>query len=119
MLSVYSDNLLIFIGRYLFIESSAPRLAHETAIIRSETIPSSGDGKCVQFWYHMYGDHIGSLEVNMRVGFGLSETIVWKLSGNQGNKWIQAQAPLLSRGQNLEVQINFYPFLYVWYILSC
>ncbi|XP_057298293.1 MAM and LDL-receptor class A domain-containing protein 2-like isoform X2 [Hydractinia symbiolongicarpus] len=93
-------------GRYLFIESSAPRLAHETAIIRSETIPSSGDGKCVQFWYHMYGDHIGSLEVNMRVGFGLSETIVWKLSGNQGNKWIQAQAPLLSRGQNLEIRFE-------------
>ena len=39
----------------------------------------------------------------MRVGYDLSETIAWKLSGNQGNKWLQGQAPLMSSGQNIEV----------------
>ena len=93
----------MFLGQYLFIESSYPRLIHETAIVRSETIAVSGRGKCVHFWFHMYGNDIGSLEINMRVGFAISETIVWKLTGAQGNKWIQGQAPLISRGQNIEV----------------
>ena len=65
-----------------------------------------GTGKCVQFWYHMYGDHIGSLEVNMRIGNDISETIVWKLEGNQNNIWKQGQAPFLSRKQNMEVKFT-------------
>ncbi|XP_047128245.1 MAM and LDL-receptor class A domain-containing protein 1 isoform X1 [Hydra vulgaris] len=94
------------LGQYIFIETSYPRLAHEAAILRSETVPTSGDGKCVQFWYHMYGSEIGKLEVNMRVGNDISETIVWELSGDQGNVWKQGQAPFLSRGQNMEIRFE-------------
>uniref|UniRef100_A0A8C5MNR5 MAM domain containing glycosylphosphatidylinositol anchor 1 n=1 Tax=Leptobrachium leishanense TaxID=445787 RepID=A0A8C5MNR5_9ANUR len=43
---------------------------------------------CVSFSYHILGPHIGSLNVFVRVRkFGISETKVWSLSGNQGNKW--------------------------------
>lgn len=91
-------------GRYLFIESSWPREAQEKAIILSETIPVQGDGKCVKFWYHMYGSNIGTLRVLMRVGFAISETVVWEMNGNQGDRWYSGQAPMLSRGQNIQIR---------------
>ena len=93
-----------FTGRYLFIESSWPRQTDEKAIVISETIPVTGNGKCVRFWYHMYGQNIGTLRVLMRVGYAISETVVWELSGNQGNKWQYGQAPMISGGQNIEVR---------------
>ena len=40
----------------------------------------------------------------MRVGYAISETVVWELSGNQGNKWQYGQAPMISGGQNIEVR---------------
>lgn len=99
-------------GRYLFIESSWPRQTYDRATIVSETIPTTGEGKCVQFWYHMKGNHIGELAVYMRVGFDISESHVWELFGDQQGSsttnggWRQGQAPLLSRGKNLEVLRN-------------
>ena len=91
------------IGRYLFIESSWPRQTDEKAVVLSETIPVKGSGKCVRFWYHMYGTDIGTLRVLMRVGYAISESVVWELTGNQGNKWQYGQAPMISGGQNIEV----------------
>ena len=66
----------------------------------------------------MYGSEIGKLEVNMRVGNDISETIVWELNGNQENSWKQGQAPFLSRGQNLEVKDVATYQLYIYFILS-
>ena len=87
----------------MFIESSYPRLTDEKAITLSETIPVNGNGKCVGFWFHMYGQDIGTLRVLMRVGYAISESVVWELSGNQGDKWQFGQAPMISGGQNIEV----------------
>ena len=53
----------------------------------------------------MYGQDIGTLRVLMRVGYAISETVVWELNGNKGDRWYQGQAPLISRGQNIQVSI--------------
>ena len=47
----------------MFIESSAPRLQGEKAILQTSWM-SVEDSQCnLTFWYHMLGDQIGSLEV--------------------------------------------------------
>lgn len=113
----------------MFIETSRPRQKNDQAIMVSETIPTSGDGKCLQFWYHMKGNHIGQLAVYMRVGYAISESIIWQLLGDQQgfgttDGWRQGQAPLLSRGQNLEVfssSINIqklHKTLFTFYVLT-
>ncbi|CAC5410020.1 unnamed protein product [Mytilus coruscus] len=45
----------------------------------------SGDDVCFTFWYHMYGDNMGTLNVYTK-----SRNITrkhWSQSGNQGNSW--------------------------------
>ncbi|XP_072296914.1 MAM and LDL-receptor class A domain-containing protein 2 [Eucyclogobius newberryi] len=51
---------------------SFPQLAHEAL--------------CVSFWYHMFGNSIGSLKFITKHP-GEEETVVWMRSGTQGNKW--------------------------------
>ena len=50
---------------------------------------------CIQFWYHMYGSDIGNLSIYLKTN--QSETVVWTLSGNQGDQWRFGQTALNSR----------------------
>ena len=47
-----------------------------------------------RFWTHMYGSGIGDLNVYVRVGD--EDTKIWGLSGDAGNNWYMAQAPVSS-----------------------
>ncbi|XP_078598876.1 MAM and LDL-receptor class A domain-containing protein 1-like [Branchiostoma floridae x Branchiostoma japonicum] len=84
-------------GHYMYFEASSidpgvtGRLLSPTLLI----IPSSSShtSYCVTFWYHMYGLHIGTLNVNRKESGG-SEVPIWSLSDEQGNLWRQGQLPL-------------------------
>ena len=55
---------------------------------------TSNSGKCMTFWYHMYGSTVGDLRVIFRSLNGLKtikSELMWSLSGNQGNKWMQGR----------------------------
>ena len=82
---------------------SWPKISHDKAWIESEVIQTNGHGKCVTFWFHMYGEDIGELKVIMQVG-QQSYSEVWSLSGDHGDGWIQGQAPMLSRGETFQVR---------------
>ena len=75
--------LLIYQGKYLFLEASEQKEG-EPAILLSSVI---GPGKaiCVQFWYHMKGKDIGSLKVYIQTNE--TKTLVWNTTGAQGDKW--------------------------------
>uniref|UniRef100_A0A665U900 MAM domain-containing glycosylphosphatidylinositol anchor protein 2-like n=1 Tax=Echeneis naucrates TaxID=173247 RepID=A0A665U900_ECHNA len=91
-------------GFYMYIETSRPRLEGDKARllsptfnINSKTSSSSSAAVtnsptyCFAFFYHMYGKHIGALNVFLRQkGQTVTDTSVWSLSGNQGNSWSQA-----------------------------
>lgn len=47
---------------------------------------------CLQFWYHMFGKHIGQLNAYMATDS--SETLVWSMSGDKGDHWMFAQTTL-------------------------
>lgn len=88
----------------MFIETSYPRKFRDRARLESEVFsPTPSNGRCMSFWYHMQGGHIGTLSVYMRV-YGQSETKLWSLSLDQGNKWNSAVVPILSGNRFYQVR---------------
>ncbi|XP_013393211.1 MAM and LDL-receptor class A domain-containing protein 1 [Lingula anatina] len=81
-------------GKYMYIEASNPRVRGDTALLISQSFPPASGPRCVTFWVHMYGANIGTLNVKLRQGS--SNTIIWTMNSNNGDKWISAQAPFTS-----------------------
>ena len=79
--------LSISSGKYVYIETSSPRVQGDNAILVRSGL-SFSPKKCLSFYYHMYGSSMGTL--NVRVG---NSTIFTK-SGNQENKWIKASVEI-------------------------
>lgn len=74
----------------MYIETSYPRKQGDNAII--EKTVTIGSNQCLTFYYHMYGFHIGTLNVFV----GASK--VFSKIGQQGNKWIKASLRLSQTG---------------------
>ena len=86
LFSFFSEN-----GTYAYIEASFPRQLNDTARLISATIPRDArPGKCLAFWYHMYGPDINTLNVYTKTG-GSLRSVIWKKTGNQGDKWKYGQ----------------------------
>lgn len=81
-----------FAGSYIFIEASPRSPGDKARLISDEIEPN--EVVCVQFWYHMHGLDIGSLGIYLKTN--QSETLVWRLSGDQGNRWRFGQTVLNS-----------------------
>ncbi|KFO26993.1 MAM domain-containing glycosylphosphatidylinositol anchor protein 1 [Fukomys damarensis] len=86
-------------GHYMFIETSRPRELGDRARLVSPLYNASAKFYCVSFFYHMYGKHIGSLNLLVRSrNKGALDTHAWSLSGNKGNVWQQAHVPINPSG---------------------
>ena len=68
----------------MYIETSSPRGQGDNAKLQV-SVSGNGAAACLVFYYHMYGDTIGTL--NVYSGYEL----VFNVSGNQGNYWIRAR----------------------------
>ena len=82
----------------MYIETSSPRVQGDNARLVSDVILSTAgtSGRCLTFWYHMYGYHTGTLNVFIQTGNHL--TNVWQRNGTQGNNWLQGKTTLVSQG---------------------
>lgn len=69
--------------------------AGDTAHLRSPRHPAT-QGSCLQFWYHMYGRTIGTLNVYVET-FSIFKSKVWSKTGNDSNIWNVAQVNIKSR----------------------
>uniref|UniRef100_A0A8C6ZZ26 MAM domain containing glycosylphosphatidylinositol anchor 2 n=1 Tax=Nothoprocta perdicaria TaxID=30464 RepID=A0A8C6ZZ26_NOTPE len=87
-------------GFYMYIETSRPRLEGEKARLVSPVFSvapknpygATNTAYCFSFYYHMYGQHIGSLNVYLRLkGQTAIENPLWSSSGNKGQHWNQAR----------------------------
>ncbi|GAB1598630.1 uncharacterized protein LOC106870625 [Argonauta hians] len=76
-------------GHFMFIEASAKGRGHR-AILKSPVYRAFNE-QCVQFFYHMYGNHIGTLNVFTQTKLDTDPRAVWRAYGNQGNVWIKAR----------------------------
>ena len=56
--------------------------------------PTPTTGRCFSFWYHMYGPHIGTLNVFTQQNS--KNQLRWTKSGTQGNAWSQGYINVIS-----------------------
>ncbi|KAH9494980.1 hypothetical protein Btru_018316 [Bulinus truncatus] len=73
-------------GHYAFIEASAPQSVGDKAFLVSQKF-SSSQVRCLHFFYNMFGQGIGTLNVYMNT---TNLQKVWSLSGSQGRSWSPA-----------------------------
>lgn len=70
-------------GQFLFMEASYPSRRGEKALLESSVfLPTPSYGLCFEFWYHMYGENMGTL--NIYVNSSSINTLVWTQSGDKG-----------------------------------
>ena len=87
----------------MYIETSAPRRPNDNAILQSATFGANTQ-QCLHFWYFMFGNTIGSLNVWVKPQTG-NATKVWELKGQQGVQWLQGQVAVSST-QSYQVQFH-------------
>lgn len=68
----------------MYIETSSPRVAGDNAKL-TFYVPGNKQPYCLKFYYHMYGDTIGTLNVFS------GNMVVFTESGNQYNLWLKAE----------------------------
>ena len=67
----------------MYIETSSPRQKGDNAKLQL-SVPGSGAQACLSFYYHMYGDTMGTLTIFS------GNVAVFNASGDQGNFWRKA-----------------------------
>ena len=88
----------------MYIETSIPRQQGDNAKLQV-SVSGNGAAACLVFYYHMYGDTIGTL--NVYSGYEL----VFNVSGNQGNYWIRARETIyLRQSVSFKVYSKFIKF---------
>ena len=83
------------LGHYLYLETSTTLPAGSKAIINTPYYFNNGQ-KCVQFYYHMYGNTVGQLNVYVKYSF-FSNQLLFSKSGNQNDTWRLAQVQVTRR----------------------
>lgn len=87
-------NLLFFLGTYIFIETSTPVIPGQHAVLQSFLQSPSQHAHCLIFWYDMHGTDIGTLNIWISPQNSTNPFVIWTLSGDQGDRWLQGAVPL-------------------------
>ncbi len=78
-------------GNYLYLETlNTACQKGATAILQSGCLvvqDPPGEECHMSFYYHMWGQTMGTLEVDVTLDGGASWSPVWSTSGNQGSRW--------------------------------
>ncbi|MGK0387486.1 MAG: hypothetical protein ACI94Y_000212 [Maribacter sp.] len=80
-------------GYFAFTEASSSYSGAQTTLTSPVLDISSIAFPKLVFWYNMYGNHIGSLDVEVSTD-GISWDNIFTLSGNQGSSWTEIILPL-------------------------
>ncbi|CAC5384127.1 unnamed protein product [Mytilus coruscus] len=70
-------------GHYIYLEATDVQKGATSKLVSNTT--NSVEVVCLTFWYHMYGESMGTL--NVYTESGNITTRYWSKSGNQGNSW--------------------------------
>ena len=76
-------------GYYIYTEANYQSTG-DRARIDSQITAAAGTVACFQFWYHMYGAHMGSLTVYAGDGKGGLGPVRWSKKGDSGDLWQKA-----------------------------
>ena len=86
----------LILGYYVYIETSYPRKNGDKAWLVSSVLPPAPKGKCLNFYYHMYGADINLLRVYVKPTLHPLGKVLWTRTGNQGNVWRHGLADIKS-----------------------
>jgi len=81
------------LGYFMYIETSSPRQPGDVAVLESKLYPAPVRGRCLHFYYHMYGEHMGELIVLLSPDNGI-DTEIWMENKDKGNQWILQQVQI-------------------------
>ncbi|XP_046355169.2 collagen alpha-1(XXVII) chain-like [Haliotis rufescens] len=90
-------------GHYIYLETSAG-IPNSAAAYRSSPL-GTNHHFCLTFWYHMYGQTVGSLQVKIMTAHTTGSPI-WKKDGSQGDQWKLAKVDLLPQSVDYYIVIN-------------
>ena len=93
------------VGRYIFIESSTYYEADVSAVLASDVI-DKGEMTCIQFWYYIRGQDVGSLKIYVRTD--KSKTLIWQLTGEQGSNWNFGQVGHKDDSSSYQVRMLYF-----------
>ncbi|XP_077865040.1 MAM and LDL-receptor class A domain-containing protein 2-like [Saccoglossus kowalevskii] len=79
-------------GQFAYIDTSSAMVGHYATLSTTQFTPNVD--RCLTFWYHMYGEDVGSLEVHQNDIGNIFLSPIWSRSGNQGNIWRRGSVPL-------------------------
>lgn len=88
-------------GKYMFIESSAPRSKGHKALMQYDFSTLSSDS-CFSMFYHMYGSDAGSLSI-YAYDSKRSESTLWTASGTRGDVWRQLSVTVPSNTKSVSI----------------
>ncbi|XP_014294689.1 uncharacterized protein [Halyomorpha halys] len=87
-------------GHYLLLDTSDYMPSSKPARIHSPVFPQPADNSsCFIFWYHMYGNTIGTLNVF------LNNVLAFQRQGNHGDRWIKGIISLSENVTSSDLQI--------------
>lgn len=78
---------LAFKGYYMYIEASPREQGDNAKLVLY--LPGNGELGCLSFYYHMYGDSMGTLNVFS------GNMVVFTESGDHDNIWIKADRTIV------------------------
>ncbi|XP_071233652.1 neuropilin-1a-like isoform X1 [Salvelinus alpinus] len=71
------------------VEEVEERMEERVARLASLPVTAPDTNLCVSFWYHIFGEHAGTLHIKQRrqTEEGRAEALLWTVSGHQGSRW--------------------------------
>uniref|UniRef100_A0A4W5Q303 Neuropilin 1 n=1 Tax=Hucho hucho TaxID=62062 RepID=A0A4W5Q303_9TELE len=84
-------------GNFIYMQLAAEterkeeeeRMEERVARLASLPVTAPDADLCVSFWYHMFGEHAGTLHIKQskETEKGRAEALLWTVSGHQGSRW--------------------------------
>uniref|UniRef100_A0AAZ3NRC4 Neuropilin n=1 Tax=Oncorhynchus tshawytscha TaxID=74940 RepID=A0AAZ3NRC4_ONCTS len=92
-------------------ESEEERMEERVARLASLPVTAPDADLCVSFWYHMFGEHAGTLHIkqNKETEEGRTEALLWTVSGHQGSRWREGRVlvPHSNKPYKVNAQGNY------------
>ncbi|XP_065051141.1 uncharacterized protein LOC135680862 isoform X2 [Rhopilema esculentum] len=92
-------------GHYIYMESSSPGTQGDIVRLISKNFEAS-EYSCLSFYYFMFGNTMGELNVYQRNSVDENDVLLWSLGGNQGQGWKPAKVPLPGKSFPFQIIIE-------------
>ncbi|EDS28842.1 MAM domain-containing protein 1 [Culex quinquefasciatus] len=108
----YDHTTMVPLAGHFLMVDSAVQLTNETARLLSPLYPANySQSACFQFFYHMYGDQIGSLTVYVKpssvsLDSLTAEDVLFHRDTNQGNMWNEGFFKLNEQSDSFQIVIE-------------